>query len=224
MRSMRDRRRAPLALGLGLTLLLTACSGDGDQEAEESPSAPSASASDYLDVPDGVELTEQGSELSLGDSATVAYQPKQGVVGVVDLRVTRIERASIKDFAAFKLDKRAARSTPYYVSATVRNAGSTNLADTIPPLYLDDGRKLITPSRFTSRFGPCASTPLPRGFKKSTKYSGCWVYLVAPGGSMESMSFYPTDSFDPITWTGDVTSPGDSKKKGKQSKQGKKKR
>jgi len=31
-------------------------------------------------VPEGVELTQEGSQLAVGDTATVAYEVRQGVV------------------------------------------------------------------------------------------------------------------------------------------------
>ena len=79
---------APLA-ALVLTVgALGACSGDDADEASSSQSAtpgedttidPTAGAEEtpYLPVPEGVELTEQGSALEVGDTATVAYQPNQ---------------------------------------------------------------------------------------------------------------------------------------------------
>ena len=42
------------------------------------PRAPWAGPTPYLPVPDGVVLTDQGSELGLGETAIVAWRPGQG--------------------------------------------------------------------------------------------------------------------------------------------------
>ena len=46
---------------------------------------------------DGVELTEQGESLEVGETATVAYEVRQGVVGVLDITVSRLEKTSFKE-------------------------------------------------------------------------------------------------------------------------------
>mgnify|MGYP000282970989 CR=1 FL=1 len=76
-------------------LVLAGCSGSEEPEAEPSAS-PSVtesateepSATPSIDVPDGVELTTQGSALELGDTATVAYEVDQSTVGVLAITVT----------------------------------------------------------------------------------------------------------------------------------------
>lgn len=212
-----------MALGLSLALLLTACSGEKEQQDSETPSA---ETTPYLDVPDGTDLTAPGTELSLGDSATVAFPLKQDVVGVVEMAVTRIDRGRVKDLAGFKLDERTRKSTPYYVRVKVTQAGDTKVAGAMPPLYVADGEnRLIPATRFTSAFAPCPSRPLPKSLAQGSSATACWVYLLPQDGSLESMSFYPTDGFDPIVWTGKVTSPKkDAKKADKkgQKKPGKK--
>lgn len=204
--------RPGIALALS-TLLLAGCSG-GQDESQADTSSPSATTSDYLEVPDGVELTEQGADLEFGKPATVAFAPRQQVVGVVDLTVTRVDRGDIRDFAAFKLDAASRTSTPFYVRTSVKNVGTTNLSDAMLPLYVSSGdNHLLSASRFTSAFKPCPSTPLPKTFTSGKESAGCLVYLVPKGGSFEGVSFYPQDGFDPITWTGEVTKPAPRKPK-----------
>ena len=101
-------------VGLTLAALLPAvvlagCSGSDDPGADpsatptvtESPSEePSATPS--LDVPDGVELTTQGSALELGDTATVAYEVDQSTVGVLGITVTapssRVSKSTVTQY------------------------------------------------------------------------------------------------------------------------------
>lgn len=198
--------------------LLAGCSGDADDPAgtDDSSAASAAESSaepePYLPVPEGTELTAQGEALSLGDTATVAYQATQQKVGVLDLTVTRIDKAKIKDLVAFKLDKKFQKATPYYVHARVKNVGETNLVGTLPPIYVEDGQeRLVQASQFQSVFKPCPSTNLPKGFTQGEQTTSCWVYLVS--GKAEGVSYYPVDGFQPIEWTGPFTQPGAKKKK-----------
>jgi len=227
-------RHAVLAGLLAGSLLLTACSDDSGDEPDaggsSSPTAgagtASASATPYLPVPEGVELTPQGSELRVGDEAVVAYEPRQGTVGVLSIRVDRLEKTSFKEsFGGWQLDGPTKKSNPYFVRATVTNAGDTDLGGRPVPLYIVDGRNtLIEPSSFASRFEPCPSTPLPKKFGAGKTAEVCLVYLAPQKGALTAVSFRPEQEFNPITWTGDlqkVKEPGQGTK-GKNGKQDKK--
>ena len=89
----------------------------------ESPSGEGATVKPYLPVPDGVELTTQGTELGLEESATVAYEPRQGEVAALDITVTRMDKASFKDFTGWKLSPETKTTQPYFVHAKIRNVG-----------------------------------------------------------------------------------------------------
>lgn len=219
IRPLRHTGLRPLGLAIASALLLASCAGDGG-EPESSSSTDSAGASGdqsasaptaeepYLPVPDGVELTAQGSELSLGDRATVAYEPRQDEVAALDLSVTRIERASFKLFVGWKLSKQTLKTTPYFVHAKVRNVGNTNLGEERVPLYAVDGEnKLIESSTFASTFKPCPSSTLPEKFRKGDKTTTCLVYLAPDKGQVTAVSFRPTEDFSPIIWEGEITRP-----------------
>jgi hypothetical protein len=206
-----------------LALVVSGCSG-GDKKpaASTSSSSPTAAASNYLDVPAGVSLTAQGSTLSVGDKATVAYQPKQNTVGALDIKVTELQKASFDIFVGWQLTKQIRTTTPYFVRATVTNVGDTNLGGRTVPLYIVDGdNKLIEPSVFTGSFKPCDGATFPATFKNGDKVKACLVYLSPHHGDLTAVSFRPTQDFNPITWTGDVAkAPGTSKKSGKKKSGG----
>ena len=224
---MLARRTFPvLALSVltALALAVSGCSG-GDKKpaASSSSSSPTVAASNYLDVPEGVTLTAQGSQLAVGDRATVAYQPKQNEVGALDIRVTELQKASFDIFVGWELTKEIRTTTPYFVRATVTNVGDTDLGGRQVPLYIVDGdNKLIEPSVFTGSFKPCDGATFPDKFKNGDKVKACLVYLSPHHGDLTAVSFRPTQDFNPITWTGDVTKvPNPTKKSSKKS--GKKK-
>lgn len=205
------RRGGGPLVGIALVsaLVLTGCSDDVGQpkEAGASPSERTAATEEpYLPVPEGVDLTDQGSQLSLGDEATVAYEPRQEQVAALDMKVTAIERASFKLFVGWKLSPETRRTTPYFVRATVKNVGATDLGGRPVPLYAVDGdNKLIEASTFTSTFKPCPSEPLPRKFANGDSVKTCLVYLAPDKGELTAASFRPVEDFDPIVWTGEIT-------------------
>ena len=124
----------------------------------------SASPSDSLLVPDGVELTEQGSSLEVGETATVAYEVRQGVVGVLDITVTRLEKTSFAEsFVGWDLDDETKTAKPYFVRATVANRGETDLGELrLQPLYIVDGTDtLVESTLFGSTFKPCNPAAFP---------------------------------------------------------------
>lgn len=204
--------RASTLLGAALAgaLALGGCSGS-DQGAQPetggTPTAPVAStgATPYLPVPDGVELTEPGSQLAVGDHAVVAYHPRQEQVAALDIAVTRLERTSIKDFSAWQLSDAQRGSTPYYVRARIENVGDTDLGGRAVPLYVvNEDNVLLESTPFASSFQACPSTPFPEKFAPGDTARVCLVYLAPDHGDLVSVSFRPEETFNPITWTGDV--------------------
>ena len=160
----------------------------------------------YLPVPDDVALTPQGSDLELGESGVVAWQPAADKVGVLDLTVTAIQKISVERLSDWHLDAEARTSTPYFVQVIVTNVGKTNLADTVIPLYLADGEDtLVSTSTFASLFRPCPSRPLPSPFSPATGRSLCLVYLLGPTTARSGCQLLSGPGFDPITWNGQVT-------------------
>lgn len=225
LRALRSGARPLVGLALASVLALSACSGgDEDPKADETSEGTSTAASDepYLPVPDGVELTDQGSELELGDTATVAYEPRQDEVAALEITVTRIDKASFKLFVGWKLSPETKKTTPYFVHVKVKNVGDTDLGGRPVPVYGVDGtNKLIEASTFASTFKPCPSEPLPKKFRNGDSVKTCLVYLAPDRGELTAASFRPVEEFDPITWTGKITRPA-ALDKGKDDKKGKK--
>ena len=203
-------------------LVLAGCSGSEEPEAEPSAS-PSVtesateepSATPSIDVPDGVELTTQGSALELGDTATVAYEVDQSTVGVLAITVNDMRKTTFKQsFQGWKLGKQLKKANPYFVEATFKNKGETDLGGQRPPLYIVDGNDtLVESSTFVSDFDACPSKDFPKKFKPGKKVSPCLVYLAPDAGELVAVSFRPAQEFNPITWSGDVLKLG-AKRKG----------
>jgi hypothetical protein len=223
-----------LALPAVLTLVLTGCSG-GEGEAPSGDASPAGESSSsptpepYLPVPEGVELTAQGAVLSLGDTATVAWEPDQKKVGVLDVEVTSMEKADFKQFVGWEITKQIKQTAPYFVRATVTNVGETDLGSKkglVPvPLYgVDEENRLIESSLFSGSFKPCEGASFPDKFKPGAKLKACMVYLAPDKAALEAVSFRPEQEFNPIIWEGEVvpSETGDKKSDGGKKDGGKK--
>lgn len=188
----------------------------GDPTEATSPSlSPSASPTptaeptpqSYLPVPAGVTLTDQGADLPLGQGATVAWQPRQQLTGVLDLTVDAVRRTSIEQsFSGWQIPTETETSTPYFVRATVTNRGSTDLAGRLVPLYVVNANgTLIEATSFAGEFRPCRRGVFPERFAPGASAKVCLVFFAPEqGGAVSGVTFRPTEDFDPITWTGDV--------------------
>src|SRR5947207_15645642 len=107
---------------------------------------------------------------------------------------------SIKAFSDWRLDRATQKSTPYFVHATVRNLGRSDLSGKPVPLYLLDRRNtLIQASTFQAEYAPCPSRPLPKKFTHRKRTSVCLVYFAPDHGKLVAISFRPSQDFDAIT-------------------------
>jgi len=184
-------------------------SADPEPSVTSTPGSASASETPYLPVPDGTELTAQGTELALGDPAVVAYRPRQDVVGVLGVTVERIDKTSFEEsFAGWRLGPEFTGTTPYFVRATLTNDGDTDLGGRPVPLrIIDSAERLVEPSQFKGTFKPCPSKPFPETFGPGDSRTVCLVFLAPEGSTLEAVSFRPSQEFVPITWTGTITKP-----------------
>jgi hypothetical protein len=174
---------------------------------EASSSTEPADPDAYLPVPAGVELTPQGSDLALNESAVVAWQPRQDQVGVLDITVTRLEQTTLAEsFEGWQLDAAARKSTPYFVHATIQNVGDTDVGGRDVPLYAVDATDtLIQAQSFLAKFEPCPGNGIfAETFGPHATKDVCLVYLVPNAGKLTAVSFRPSQDFDPITWTGPI--------------------
>ncbi len=218
--------RAALSIVLASALLLAGCGAEGKGKGDEPRARPSVQLpTGHVEVPEGVDLTEPGTRLDFGESATVAYEPNLKRSSVLSMAVLRVQTGRLADFSAYQLDKRTRASTPYYVRVKVKNVGEGDLSRAAVPLLAVDTRDtLIQPSSFNNRFRTCPSTPLPKKFTAGKSARLCLVYLVPDHGKLTEMSFRPLQAFEPIVWRGDIEPAKHKKNKKKDKKKSSKKR
>ncbi len=221
---MRTRQPALTGAVLALALLAAACGGGGEDATPPTPApstsgAASAGASPepttapvqgYLPVPEGVTLSEAGTMLELGEPAVAAWEPRQDLVGVVEIEVTGIDETTVQaSLAGFDLEGDQQRSTPYFVRARVTNVGDTDLGGRQVPLYLLNSRGvLVAPTGVARDFAACPGATLPAVFAPGDKSATCLIYLAPEGSELQAIMFRPPEGVVPLQWRGTVTQLG----------------
>ena len=159
--------------------------------------------------PAGAELTAQGTELALGDQATVAWAPRADVVGAIDVRVTELERAPIRALSAFGPGPFATRVVPLLRArqGPERRRGRPGrrrhpALRPRRPRPADRGHPVRGELRALPELVRCPHLSL-RG---SGCRSACSTWSLSAAAS-RAVSFRPTQEFDPITWTGTSMQP-----------------
>jgi hypothetical protein len=132
------------------------------------------------------------------------------------LRVTvhGVQRGSLADFKGFILDDPYKRKASYYYArVSVRNVGSGDVGGAPLPLWGVSGANYLLPAvKFTTRFAPCPSSPLPRKFARGASIRSCLVFLSPDKGRLRSISYRGDRGASPVTWAGDLTTPAPARK------------
>jgi hypothetical protein len=210
MSAMKFRGARVASLILACSLALTACGGDDDgkDRKTDEPTGPATTAK----TDDGI--TEPGSELELGETATVVWAPNQKLKSTIAVTLTRIDQGTAKDIRAIKIDPPLKNPRLYYARFTLENKGTTDLGGLTPLalLYLDDGSDVLEPAALLRvKFKPCALKKLPAKFGQGKKADLCLVYAVDT--DLKNISLRPNETDAMITWTGKITKPVPAKKK-----------
>lgn len=213
------RRSAVVAAVSGL--LLAGCGGGtpstgstpavtGTSPAVVSPSssgttATTPSPTNYLQAGQEV-LTPPGTNLRLGQAATVAWKPSAGKVAVAKVAVTAIEQAPLSTLKQWTLPQQLKQASVYFVHLSVRNLGRLDLGGLTLPVYAGvDQTTLVQSSRFAGTFQPCPSGTLGKHLRKGAKQQVCLLYLLPDQGTLKFVAFRPMADVALLTWQGDVT-------------------
>jgi hypothetical protein len=213
-----SRLRPALPLAAVLTaaaLALAGCGGSSDKKPTSSGSAGSSAAvaspspSSTVAVPDSVKLTDQGSNLAFGDTATVIFESTQNKGSVLQLTVQGVQKGTLADFKGFILDDTYKQKADYYYAKVqVKNVGEGDVGGVPVPLWGVNASNTLLPAvNFTTTFAKCPSKPLPASFPPGATLSTCLVYLSPDQGKLVAVSYRPSQEFNPISWKGTITTP-----------------
>ena len=200
-RTARPTARA-VALALLVPLAVSACSGGGgDGDGAEPGEGRTTAVAEPSDGAAPEAGTTPGTVLGLGEPASVAWQVGAGSTATVDLVVEQVRRKPARVLAGWVPDDEVARTTPYFVTAAVTNAGDTELGGAALPLYLRDAEGVLSPPvTFGGDYARCPSTPLPRRFAPGDEAALCLVYTLAPGAEADAVTFQPSSDEVGVAW------------------------
>lgn len=214
----RKRALSALALPAVAALVLSSCGGGSSDSADptEATTTPTATEPSESESPSGPILTDPGSQLAFGDTATVDYRARTQRTDL-ELTVFSAQKGALKDFAGFDMsDPLQKNANYYYVRVGVKNVGEERLGGVEVPLWGISGTNtLLPPVKFTSAFKKCPTDALPDNFGPGAAFRTCLVFLSPNKGALDGVSYRPLESFDPIEWRGELTQPAAPKKKPK---------
>ena len=182
------------ALLLLLALVAGGCSGDDDATAPD-PTTPA------VPVPEGVELTDPGSSLQVGDTATAVYEAGAQRASVVTVTVEAIRRGTLDDLRGFSLSPATARSTPWYVRVVMRDVGEGQLGRAPVPVYGYDSKDTyFPPAQIEGSLDVCPSAQVPASFGPGDTLRTCLVFFVPPKVRLEAVQLRAEEGVEPISW------------------------
>jgi hypothetical protein len=216
--SMTTRAGAAVLGGVLAVGALAGCGGsdDGKGSDSETPTvdasateeSSAAATEDYLPVPEGVTLTEPGTDLGFGDTATIAWRPRQDTVVALDLTVERIDVTTFKEsFEGWVITPQMRGQVPYFVRAKATNVSGTAVGQLLVPVYAQSGTSsLYEPLDFREEpFEPCPGGQLPEKLRPGKSADLCFVYLLPEGQELTAAAFDLVGELEPITWSGEIT-------------------
>ncbi len=191
--------RATTGIGLaGLLVLLGpfVLAGCSDDDADGSEAATSP-----VPAPEGVELTDPGSTVEVGEAAVASYVIGQQRASVVEVTVSKVKRGSGRDFVGYQLDKTTAASTPWYVEAQMKALATKGEGPATLPVFGFDSTDTFFPAaEVPSSFEPCPP-PDTEPLREGDRVRGCLVFFVPPKARFEAVQLRAQDGVDPISWS-----------------------
>ena len=182
-------------------LALGACSGEN--QPPEKPAGSSTPAAPEVDVPEGVELTEAGTELAIGAPASAIFQARPDRVSTIEMTVTKVVKGSMeRDFTSFALTASERSQQPYYVTVEVTNTGPSPLGGAAAPVRaLDSTDTYFPPTSLVGNLPACpGGSPLPKPFDPGDKVTTCLLFIAKKDTTLTEVQLRPYAGFDPVSW------------------------
>jgi hypothetical protein len=229
--------RSALAVALVLgSLALVGCGGSGSSSssggttgASTTTGAESTATTAASEAPAGEaggsgagKLTPAGTELELGQSATVgwvppgSFEPSKAQSGIeLEVAVTAIEEGSTGDLKNIELESSEQGAVPFYVrlelTAPTGQATPAEEDAALSFTAIDDRGQEQGSVTFLGEFPTCEEVQPPKPFSGGATYETCLTYLMQGGGSIEKVEWDSgpakadenTPYFErPIVWSG----------------------
>jgi hypothetical protein len=153
-------------------------------------------------------ITQPGTTLKLGDTATVPFKSPASTSNgpppyKLQVTVQSITKASISDFKGIQLDATEKAGTPYYVRFKVMNVGDGDIGTYAEGAIsgVDNTGQQAQSVTFIGTFPPCNDADQPKPFTRGKTWSTCQVYLV-PGAitGADYSGFVDSCLSSPVKW------------------------
>jgi hypothetical protein len=204
--SMIGRPQRSIAAATLVALALAGCGSSRRGSSRHVPTRGTPGPSTVAARPDGT--VAPGAKVKVGAAALLEYSAS-GQKGVLKVTVTRIEKGRHADLSVLSdQDATTRKATPYYIHATVQNAGTTDLShayiEAMGGLLAggDQARQLLVMGTFSR----CDDYPKTKHFPPGARYQTCSPVLADPGTTVTGAlwSSPPYRGLDPtgeVSWT-----------------------
>lgn len=180
--------RAAAAVSVVLALL-TACTGDDEPDPDH----------ETVEVPEGITLTSGGSTVELGHAASVVYGDGDAEPTVITVRVDDIVRGDPKDLEG--IDGAPDGAVPFFVEASIRNAGPATLPAAPVPLYAAAGRGNHLEAADLARTPDgCKQLATDVRLAPGGTEHGCLLFAVPDNAEFEGIQVRTEGLNRPVTW------------------------
>lgn len=138
-------------------------------------------------------LTAPGTELKVGDTATIP-QGKEG--GTVTVTVSKITKGTFSDLAHLKDADEYKDYTPVYVEYTIKGTANSNsleykMLDGFRPVLTDGRRAGSLVIIGSQKFDKCDPNSFPKGFGEGDTVTDCDIAMLADGQELGGAEFAP---------------------------------
>ncbi|MGO1166583.1 MAG: hypothetical protein ACTMHL_08190 [Janibacter sp.] len=165
------------------------------EDAEESGDDAKDSEGDDAQAADAAsqELTEPGTELTVGDKATV---PQGDDGAAITLTVTKITKGSAADLKKLEDADKYTDYTPVYVQYTMTGTDSSgelggDILDDVDPITTDGAKAGTLVIIGTSPFEKCDSNSIPDDFGPGDTETTCQVAMLSAGQEIGGAQYAP---------------------------------
>jgi hypothetical protein len=144
------------------------------------------------------------SPLKVGDPRVMDYESGDHRTARIEVTPTRVVKGDIEDFKGVRLDARTKRSTPYYVTVSYENVGTTTLPS--PSLSINLWARNASGKRapkltVIGALGPCENGDAPPSWKPGATLVDCSVFLLPKGEAPASVTWQSDPDQEPAKWT-----------------------
>jgi hypothetical protein len=180
---------------VGLLLALAACTGSESGDAAGDPKAAPGFA-----VPQGISLSDPGTERKLGQSLTVGYPAADDEAGTaLALGVTTVAKAPKRHLSLYRVP---AGMQPYYVRVMVGNRGpaAASFPAGVPWWLHVAGDVLVPPTAAPRGLARCVPPRVGKALPAGSTVKGCLLFFVPRGTAVESVDFQPAGVETAVRW------------------------